>query len=83
MAAAESMAAGTPVLAIRRGAMPEVITHGTDGFLCDTIDEMVSATRRIDELDRAACRRTCEERFSPRVIVDRYLHIYGTLMGRR
>ena len=82
MVVAESMAAGTPVVAMRRGAMPEVIEHGRNGFLCDTIDEMVAATRRIDELDRADCRRTCEERFSPRVIVDRYLDIYGTVMGQ-
>jgi glycosyltransferase involved in cell wall biosynthesis len=82
MVVAESMAAGTPVLAMRRGAMPEVIEHGRNGFLCDTVEEMVAAVHRIDELDRAACRRTCEERFSPRVIVDRYLDIYRTLLER-
>jgi glycosyltransferase involved in cell wall biosynthesis len=80
MVVAESMAAGTPVLAMRRGAMPEVIDHGRNGFLCDTVDDMVAATERIDALSRAECRRTCEERFSPRVIVDRYLDIYQSLL---
>ncbi len=51
MVVAESMAAGTPVLAMRRGAMPEVIDHGRNGFLCDSPDEMVSFAKRIDELD--------------------------------
>ncbi len=82
MVVAESMAAGTPVLAMRRGAMPEVIDHGRNGFLCDSPDEMVSFAKRIDELDRAACRRTCEQRFSPRVIADRYLEIYRALLER-
>jgi glycosyltransferase involved in cell wall biosynthesis len=80
MVVAESMAAGTPVLAMRRGAMPEVIEHGVNGMLCDTVDEMVAAVARIDDLDRAACRRTCEQRFSPSAIVDRYLEVYGALM---
>ena len=80
MVVAESLAAGTPVLAMRRGAMPEVIEHGYNGFLCDTTEEMAEFARRIDELDRAKCRRTCEQRFSPSVIVDRYLEIYRTLL---
>jgi glycosyltransferase involved in cell wall biosynthesis len=74
------MAAGTPVLALRRGAMPEVIDHGRNGFLCDTVEELVAATAQIDSIDRAACRRTCEDRFSPRVIVDRYLEVYRNVM---
>lgn len=80
MVVAESMAAGTPVLAMRRGAMPEVVEHGRNGFLCDTVEDMAAATDRIDELSRAECRRTCDERFSPRVIVDRYLEIYRSVI---
>lgn len=80
MVVAESMAAGTPVLAMRRGAMPEVIDHGRNGFLCDSTEEMIAFARRVDELDRAECRRTCEQRFSPPVLVDRYLEIYRSLL---
>jgi glycosyltransferase involved in cell wall biosynthesis len=76
---AESLAAGTPVLAMRRGAMPEVIEHGKTGFLCETVEDMAAGTRRLAELDRRACRAASEGRFSPRVIVDRYLEIYRTL----
>jgi glycosyltransferase involved in cell wall biosynthesis len=80
MVVAESMAAGTPVLAMRRGAMPEVIEHGRNGFLCDSVEEMARATERIDELDRALCRQHCEDHYSPRVIVDQYLRLYERVM---
>ena len=60
----ESMAAGTPVIAFRRGAVPEVIEHGRTGFIVDTVDEMVEAARHIDEIDPRECRRVAEERFA-------------------
>jgi glycosyltransferase involved in cell wall biosynthesis len=53
----ESMAAGTPVIALRRGSVPEIIIDGVTGFICDTVDDMVNAVHRIDELDPDACRR--------------------------
>jgi glycosyltransferase involved in cell wall biosynthesis len=60
----ESMAAGTPVIAFRRGAVPEVIEHGRTGFIVDTLDEMVEAAHHIDEIDPHECRRVAEERFA-------------------
>jgi len=53
----ESMAAGTPVIALRRGSVPEVIIDGVTGFVCDDVDAMVDAVRRIDEIDPHECRR--------------------------
>ena len=53
----ESLAAGTPVIALRRGSVPEVIEDGVTGFICDDVDEMVEATQRIGEIDPEACRR--------------------------
>ncbi len=53
----ESMAAGTPVIALRRGSVPEVVVDGVTGFICDDIDDMAAAVRRIGDLDRDACRR--------------------------
>jgi glycosyltransferase involved in cell wall biosynthesis len=52
----ESMAAGTPVIALRRGAVPEIIIDGVTGFICDDIDEMVDAVDRLDEIDPDKCR---------------------------
>ncbi|MEO5839508.1 MAG: glycosyltransferase family 4 protein [Acidimicrobiales bacterium] len=53
----ESMAAGTPVIALRRGSVPEVIIDGVTGFVCDSIDDMVDAVDHVDQLDPADCRR--------------------------
>lgn len=78
---AESFAAGTPVIATRRGATSEQIVEGKTGFVCDTVDQMVEATKRIHELDRAACRRACEERFSGAVMTASYLDLYTQLLA--
>ncbi len=59
----ESLACGTPVIAFRHGSVPEVIEHGRTGFVVETVDEMVAAAERIDEIDPAECRRAVEERF--------------------
>lgn len=53
----ESMAAGTPVIALRRGSVPEVIIDGVTGFICDSIDEMVHAVGRLHQIDPEQCRR--------------------------
>ena len=77
----EAMACGTPVIATRRGSMPELIDHGVTGFLVDTEDEAVAAVTRIGEIDRAACRRAVAERFSLDRMADRYLALYRTILG--
>lgn len=60
----ESLAAGTPVVTTPWGSAPEIVTDGRDGFLCRTHAELVDALGRVDELDRTACRRTVEQRFT-------------------
>jgi glycosyltransferase involved in cell wall biosynthesis len=76
----ESMAAGTPVIAFRRGAVPEVIEHGRTGFIVDTLDEMVEAARHIDEIDPHECRRVAEERFALEPFVIAHEVAYQTLL---
>jgi glycosyltransferase involved in cell wall biosynthesis len=73
---AEAMACGTPVIGTRRGSVPEVVTEGETGFVCDTVGEMAAAVEQIPNLDRAACRRRCETHFSARAITDAYLELY-------
>jgi glycosyltransferase involved in cell wall biosynthesis len=83
---AEAMACGTPVVAFRRGAAPEVVAHGETGFLVDDLDELVGAVRRVDAIDPARCRRHVEEHFSPELAGQRYLAIYRSILeqqGRR
>jgi glycosyltransferase involved in cell wall biosynthesis len=73
---AEAMACGTPVIGLRRGAVGEVVDDGTTGFVCDTVDEMVDAVRRIGTIDRAACRERCKTFFSQKALVDSYERVY-------
>jgi glycosyltransferase involved in cell wall biosynthesis len=70
---AEALACGTPVLAMHRGSMPELIRHGVTGFLCRSTDEMVDAAARVGEIDRRACREDCERRFSADRMVQDYV----------
>ena len=77
----ESMACGTPVVAFRRGAVPEVMRDGVSGYVVDTVDGAVEATARALELPRKRCRAYFEGRFSaPRMATD-YLAVYERLMA--
>ena len=79
---AEAMACGTPVIGLRRGAVPEVVAHGATGFVVDTIDEMASAVRDVGVIDRRAVRARAERLFSSDAVVDGYLDVYAKMCGR-
>jgi glycosyltransferase involved in cell wall biosynthesis len=76
----EAMACGTPVLAWRRGAVPEIMVNGTTGFVVEDEQSAVAAIRRIPELDRAGCRRVFEERFTAQRMASDYLAVYRRLL---
>lgn len=76
----EALAAGTPVLAFKEGAAPEIVEHGITGFLCDDIDDMVDAVAQIDTIDRAACRLAAEQRFSTERMVNEHLELFRSLL---
>jgi glycosyltransferase involved in cell wall biosynthesis len=77
----ESLACGTPVIAMRQGSVPEVIEHGRSGFIVETVDEMVEACARIDEIDPAECRRAVEERFGSEAFVAAHEAAYARLLS--
>lgn len=79
---AEALACGTPVLSCPRGALPEIVRDGREGFLARDEAELVQAVARLGEIDRAACRRRIEEAFSVPVVVDRYEAIYRRALLR-
>jgi glycosyltransferase involved in cell wall biosynthesis len=79
----EAMACGTPVIAFRRGSVPEVIEDGVTGVIVDSIDEAVEALERLDELDRAKVRTSFEQRFTADRMARDYLEIYCNLPGVR
>jgi len=77
---AEAMACGTPVLGFDRGAVPEVVGHGVSGFVVETLDELVVAVGRLDQLRRTDSRRRVEERYSEVAIAEGYLEIYQQML---
>lgn len=80
---AEALACGTPVLGLRRGAVPEVVEDGVTGFVRNTVDELVSAVQDLGTIDRTECRRRAEVRFSGEALVRQYLAVYREMVGSR
>lgn len=78
----ESMACGTPVIALRRGAAPEVIIEGKTGFLVNDEDEMVKATKIIDKIKPNVCRRYIEKNFSREKMALDYLAVYKKILSK-
>jgi glycosyltransferase involved in cell wall biosynthesis len=76
---AESMAVGTPLIAMAMGSTPEVIEEGKTGFLCHSVEECIVALDRIDEIDRVACRDRVVSKFSVKRMVDDYEAVYQML----
>lgn len=79
LVAIESMATGTPVIARRAGALPEIVDHALTGFLVDDVHEARFAVREVADLNRAEVRRTVLDRFSAERMVDDYETVYRQL----
>jgi glycosyltransferase involved in cell wall biosynthesis len=75
----EAMACGTPVIARSCGSVPELLVPGRTGFVVDTFDELVDAVKRVSTIERAACRRHVEQRFTVERMVENYESIYRSL----
>lgn len=79
----EAMACGTPVIATRRGSMPELIEDGVTGFLVDNLEEANQAIERIGEIDRKRVRQAVAERFTIDRMTDDYLGVYESIIDKR
>jgi glycosyltransferase involved in cell wall biosynthesis len=83
LAMIEAMACGTPVLAFRKGSVPEVIDEGVTGYVVDTLDEAICALGGVLALDRGRVRRRFEERFTATRMAHDYVKLYESLIGER
>lgn len=79
----EAMSCGTPVLGLRRGAVPEVVLDGVTGWVRDEPDELAELLPRVGELDRAACREHVRQRFSGGAMAAGYEQIYQSVIAER
>ncbi|MFC1591627.1 glycosyltransferase family 4 protein [Thermodesulfobacteriota bacterium] len=79
----ESMACGTPVVAFRKGSVPEIIIHGKTGFVVDSIDEMTEAVRAIHSINRSDCRSHVKDNFSIASMAGKYSELYQWIVDER
>jgi glycosyltransferase involved in cell wall biosynthesis len=79
----EAMACGTPVIARPCGSVPEVVVPGRTGLFADTLDGLVAAVRRVDRIDRLACRRHVEAWFTVERMADDYEAVYSEALAVR
>jgi glycosyltransferase involved in cell wall biosynthesis len=77
---AESLACGTPVIATPRGALPEIVRHGENGFLITNESDAATAIKGLASIDRARCAQDARARFSPSAAVDAFLKHYAAVL---
>ena len=82
MAVIEALACGTPVIAMNRGAMPEIIEHGVNGFLANDEHEFEEYMRRINEINPEDCRRSVAKKFSSDAMAKAYVARYREAIKR-
>ncbi len=78
----EAMACGTPVIAFKRGAVPEIVRDGITGFVVKNQNEMIKAVKKIEGIDRRKCRQWVEENFTVEKMVDGYEKIYKEVIEK-
>ncbi|WP_257668622.1 glycosyltransferase family 4 protein [Parapedobacter tibetensis] len=81
LSVAEAMLCGTPVVAINKGAMSELIVHNKTGFLVSNVEEAIEAVRNIPQLSRADSAQWAHTMFSQENMVDRYIHVYQRVLS--
>ena len=79
----EAMACGCPVIAFRRGSVPEVMDHGVTGFIVDDVPGAIEACGKLDQIDRKLVRAQFDKRFTARRMAEDYVSVYQRLIARR
>jgi len=81
LVAMEAIASGTPVVAFRSGALPEIVEHGRTGYIVDSEDEMAGAIAKISALSPEGSRLRASERFDAKRMINDYIHLYADVIG--
>jgi glycosyltransferase involved in cell wall biosynthesis len=76
---AEALACGTPVVAMNRGSVPEIIDDGKTGYVCNTTDEMIERVKQLGQIDPEVCRQTAIKKFSVDAMVNGYEKAFESL----
>ena len=74
---AEAMACGTPIIGFPKGAVKEIVQHGINGYLCNSIDDAVEKVLMLDKIDREVVRKIAEDKFSNTKIINDYIDLYN------
>ncbi|MEH2191978.1 MAG: glycosyltransferase [Nostoc sp.] len=77
---AEALACGTPVISSSRGALPEIVRQGIDGYLVNNLEEAVTTIEKLPNINRHNCRQRVEQCFSADVIVEQYEKLYQAIL---
>lgn len=77
----EAMACGCPVIAFRKGSIPEIIEDGRTGFVVSDVEEMIEAVERVKEISREECRKYALDKFNATVMVDAYEKVYKKVLN--
>ena len=79
----EAMACGCPVIAFRRGSVPEVMKDGVSGFIVENVEEAIAACAKLDQIDRTKVRAYFDERFTSHRMAQDYVNVYQRLIDAR
>ncbi|OGI26159.1 MAG: hypothetical protein A3J76_01785 [Candidatus Moranbacteria bacterium RBG_13_45_13] len=78
----EALACGTPVIAFRRGSVPEIIQDGVNGYIVGTVEEMAAAVKKVGLISSLACRESVETRFDNKRMVSKYEKLFKKLASK-
>jgi len=78
---AEALACGTPIISCHRGALPEIVRQGIEGYLVNSVEETCFAIEQLSKIDRSNCRQRAQECFSAPVVVKQYEQLYKSLIS--
>ncbi|MBX4200960.1 glycosyltransferase family 4 protein [Candidatus Parcubacteria bacterium] len=79
---AEAMATGTPVIALKKGSMPELVEDGKTGFVCDTVEQMAEAVKKVGQINPVDCRQRVEGLFTIEKMIDGYEKAYYDILNQ-